>query len=103
MSYLPDFFRESWQAKQFSFRIGATSLMKLTGFAGCADAVCGEANSRYAARTADAQGVNRRRNMGGSRKKCERGRMREVYRTPDGGATAECRATEDRGKRSSYR
>src|SRR5262245_6365079 len=32
MSYLPDRFLASWQAKQFSFRIGATSLMKLTGF-----------------------------------------------------------------------
>src|SRR5262245_56340295 len=31
MSNLPDFFLASWQAKQFSFRIGATSLMKLTG------------------------------------------------------------------------
>ena len=45
MSYLPDFFFASWHAKQFSFRIGATSLMKLTGLAGCADAVCGAANS----------------------------------------------------------
>ena len=31
MSSLPFFFLASWQAKQFSLRIGATSLMKLTG------------------------------------------------------------------------
>src|SRR5438034_8103555 len=31
MSSLPLRFLESWQAKQFSLRIGATSLMKLTG------------------------------------------------------------------------
>ena len=31
MSSLPLRFLASWQAKQFSLRIGATSLMKLTG------------------------------------------------------------------------
>ena len=31
MSNLPERFLASWQAKQFSLRIGATSLMKLIG------------------------------------------------------------------------
>src|SRR2546421_43916 len=42
MSILPFRFFESWQAKQFSFNIGATSLMKLIGFLAGAG-VCAEA------------------------------------------------------------
>src|SRR5207249_5228981 len=65
MSNFPDFFLASWQAKQFSLRIGATSLMKLTGWA---DAVGGAANmSRYAIAAATAHRMhtqNRRRSMG---------------------------------------
>src|SRR5262245_21933211 len=44
MSSLPFFFLLSWQAKQFSLRMGATSLMKLTGpFFGCWAEVAGGA------------------------------------------------------------
>src|SRR5258708_4169148 len=48
MSSLPLRFLASWQAKQFSLRMGATSLMKLSwpfGAASCARAVCGLSSS----------------------------------------------------------
>ena len=45
MSSLPDFFLASWQARQFSLKIGATSLMKLTGFC-WAEAVWADPNRR---------------------------------------------------------
>ncbi len=45
MSSFPLCFLASWQAKQFSLRIGATSLMKLTGpFGAWAKAVDGRPN-----------------------------------------------------------
>ena len=65
MSYLPDFFLASWQAKQFSFRIGATSLMKLTGLPCWAEAVAA-------------------RRTGGSRRPRRRRRTRRKHNT--GGA-----------------
>src|SRR5712664_3399850 len=74
MSILPFRFFESWQAKQFSFKIGATSLKKLIGLlagAGvCAEATGADSNRmptltaapRMAHRT---QKQNRLRNMVG--------------------------------------
>src|SRR5690349_7155662 len=49
MSSLPDFFLASWQARQFLCKIGATSLMKLTGpFGPCPKAGSPETNKSQA-------------------------------------------------------
>ena len=52
MSYLPDRFLASWQAKQFSLRIGATSLMKLTGLSAAFNARRNRARSAPSRATA---------------------------------------------------
>ncbi len=57
ISNLPFFFLASWHAKQFSLRIGATSLMKLTGpFASSAEADgTGPANISHAKASASSE------------------------------------------------
>src|SRR4051812_34085517 len=62
MSYLPDRFLASWQAKQFSFRIGATSLMKLTGLS-WAEAEGGPSTSQAARADSRAQRMHRRQRV----------------------------------------
>src|SRR5215471_11388800 len=71
MSSLPLRFLESWQAKQFSLRIGATSLIKLTGpffGAAAAEKAFGAANNMPRARARPPRGqkthqLKRDRNM----------------------------------------
>src|SRR5690349_925007 len=61
MSSFPFRFLASWQAKQFSLRIGATSLMKLTGCAAeagaWAEVVAADGRSRLTAATSTQQQV----------------------------------------------
>src|SRR5262245_33914602 len=77
MSSLPLGLFAPWQPKQFSFSIGATSLMKLSGFAGALASACGgrkeNRNARAAAMAAHRMHRQaRERNMGGS-KRCSFG------------------------------
>src|SRR6266480_4919121 len=63
MSNLPLRFLASWQAKQFSLRTGATSLMKLTGPLGAAGAWAAArrgANSTSSARAAQRMQTQKR-------------------------------------------
>src|SRR3954467_14818241 len=62
MSNLPLRFLASWQAKQFSLRIGATSLMKLTGPLGAwAAAGCGTSSSNISNRPIAAQSTQKQK------------------------------------------
>src|SRR4051795_3367780 len=74
MSSLPLRFLASWQAKQFSLRMGATSLMKETGplWAGGAAAAGGGASRKKASARA-------RQRM--QKQRCERNMVRELRGT----------------------
>src|SRR5262245_4237146 len=87
MSNLPERFLASWHAKQFSLRIGATSLMKETDFGACARAVGTAPSNNHAASAAmtahRTHEQKRERDMDGSLRlrRARQGGMNIVYRS----------------------